>query len=117
MMYVRRVVEFTDGGKVESEICRSKITEVTPSLSPNNSTMTVGGSYEYPKPISPKSISLSNILYVAFYGDEVSIRSTPNSELQPGDIVSYDSIDYIATEIVMFLDSASNYLEVRCAPR
>lgn len=117
MMYIRRVVEFTDGSKLESEICRSKISDVTPSLSPNNSTMTIGGSYEYPKPISPKSIALSNTLYIAFYGDEISIRSTPNSELQPGDIISYDTIDYIATEIVMFVDSGSNFLEVRCAPR
>lgn len=117
MMYVRRVVEFTDGTKTESEICRSKITDVTPSLSPNNSTMTVGGSLEYPKPASPKSLSLSNILYVAFYDAEVSIRITPNSELQPGDIISYDGTDYIATEIVMFVESTANYCEVRGAPR
>jgi len=117
MMYVRRVVEYTDGSKVESEIARSQITDVTPSLSPNNSTMTIAGSLSYTSPASPKSLSLSNILYVAYYDDEVSIRITPNSQLQPGDIINYESKDYVATEIVMYVESGANYCEVRGAPR
>lgn len=117
MMYVRRVVEYTDGSKVESEIARSQITDVTPSLSPNNSTMTIAGSLSYTSPASPKSLSLSNILYVAYYDDEVSIRISPNSQLQPGDIINYESKDYVATEIVMYVESGANYCEVRGAPR
>lgn len=117
MMYVRRVVEYTDGSKVESEIARSQITDVTPSLSPNNSTMTIAGSLSYPPPASPKSLSLSNILYVAYYDDEIGIRIAPNSQMQPGDIINFDGIDYVSTEIVMYVESSANYCEVRCAPR
>ncbi|MCP1496222.1 hypothetical protein J2Y86_000929 [Pseudomonas migulae] len=117
MMFVYRAVKFTDGTEIETEISRAKITDVTPSLSPNKSTMTISGTYEYAKPASPKSISLSNIKYVAFYGDEVTIRSNTNSDLQPGDIVNYDGTDYVAMNIYMGVEISTSELEVRCAPR
>lgn len=116
-MSIKRVVTFTDGSNIESEITVSTSTSVTPTLSANNSTMTISGSYQYPANNNPKSIALTAIQYVAYYNSTINIRSQPNSQLQPGDVISYGGLDYTASEITMFVDSTSSYLEVSGDPR